>query len=470
MKRRTLLTASAAGALAGALSATTAHAAPRAFTSTAADDPVRRIARTLDSDPPQLSRGDGWVHARLTLPDAPVPLGIDVAADTRRPPTGIAYLLPGGGLGGAVGGGAGGSRHAVHPEPTATAPSSSGHLATLQLVPPSSQCPDEARSARLSALGVLGVEEWRTVTADALMPTAFTFPDPGSFTADLVAMQCGDVQVSAMRYAPLHSRRTPRLIRRSDPELVQVGLVRHGQQGIEQARRNVLVRPGGFVVYDSSRPFHAFVGPDGGPNPSLVLQVPRGVLHVPQNSVDARCATVVSGAAGPGRLLRQFLRGLAEEYEGCTAHDRQLLGESVTVLVTALLAQYEPGDDGSVVPAESRARHLYLSAVRFVADHLSDPELTPDAVAHRHHVSLRYLQRVFQAEGTSVRAHIRRTRLRHCARDLADPAQARVAVGVIAHRWGFPQHAQFTRAFRNERGESPSEFRARALGLLSGRA
>ncbi|MCX5204513.1 hypothetical protein OG897_24035 [Streptomyces sp. NBC_00237] len=106
MDRRTLLTAGAAGALAGALSAataTTAHATPRsappaAPRATAADDPVRRVAHALDSDPPQVSYGDGWAHARLTLHDAPVPLGIDVVADTLRPPRGIAYLLPGGGL------------------------------------------------------------------------------------------------------------------------------------------------------------------------------------------------------------------------------------------------------------------------------------------------------------------------------------------------------------------------------------
>ncbi|CAM5575831.1 hypothetical protein GCM10010329_71660 [Streptomyces spiroverticillatus] len=92
MDRRTLLTAGTAAALASTLPAATAHAAPTA------PDPLPRIARTLDATPSHLSHGDGWTHVRLTLPDAPVPLGVDVLADTRRPPQGIAYLLPGGGL------------------------------------------------------------------------------------------------------------------------------------------------------------------------------------------------------------------------------------------------------------------------------------------------------------------------------------------------------------------------------------
>ncbi|MFJ2741037.1 hypothetical protein ACIO3O_15330 [Streptomyces sp. NPDC087440] len=92
MDRRTLLAAAAAGALAGTLPTSTAHAAPTT------PDPLPRIAHTLGASLARTVHGDGWTHLRLTLPDAPVPLGVDVLADTRRPPQGIAYLLPGGGL------------------------------------------------------------------------------------------------------------------------------------------------------------------------------------------------------------------------------------------------------------------------------------------------------------------------------------------------------------------------------------
>lgn len=61
--------------------------------------PTHRIRESLGSPTTSTTQhGDGWTHTRLTLHDAPVPLGIDVLADTRRTPTGITYLLPGGGL------------------------------------------------------------------------------------------------------------------------------------------------------------------------------------------------------------------------------------------------------------------------------------------------------------------------------------------------------------------------------------
>ncbi|MGW6706993.1 hypothetical protein ACWGDE_19175 [Streptomyces sp. NPDC054956] len=57
------------------------------------------IERTLGTGTAAYLPGDGWI--RLTLPvddGGPAPVTVDVVADTRRAPRGIAYLLPGGGL------------------------------------------------------------------------------------------------------------------------------------------------------------------------------------------------------------------------------------------------------------------------------------------------------------------------------------------------------------------------------------
>ncbi|MFD9633326.1 hypothetical protein [Streptomyces violascens] len=61
-------------------------------------DAARRIAEVLGGRDTRVEHGDGWAHTRFTAGGQGVPLGVDVVADTRRPPTGIAFLLPGGGL------------------------------------------------------------------------------------------------------------------------------------------------------------------------------------------------------------------------------------------------------------------------------------------------------------------------------------------------------------------------------------
>ncbi|WP_157869187.1 helix-turn-helix domain-containing protein, partial [Streptomyces atriruber] len=83
--------------------------------------------------------------------------------------------------------------------------------------------------------------------------------------------------------------------------------------------------------------------------------------------------------------------------------------------------------------------------------------------AAAHHISTRYLHRLFQDQGLTVSSWIRRLRLERCRRALANPTLAAVPVGAIAARWGFAQPAVFTRAFRAAYGLTPSEVRARTL-------
>ncbi|MFJ9340808.1 hypothetical protein ACIRP0_16150 [Streptomyces sp. NPDC101733] len=60
---------------------------------------LTRVERALGTGTAAYLPGDGWIRLTLPLVDAGgAPLTVDVLADAERPPRGIAYLLPGGGL------------------------------------------------------------------------------------------------------------------------------------------------------------------------------------------------------------------------------------------------------------------------------------------------------------------------------------------------------------------------------------
>ncbi|MCB5169291.1 hypothetical protein LG634_31335 [Streptomyces bambusae] len=60
---------------------------------------VPRLAEALGTAPVAVERGDGWIRAVFALPwGGPVPLTLDVVADTARLPRSLVYVLPGGGL------------------------------------------------------------------------------------------------------------------------------------------------------------------------------------------------------------------------------------------------------------------------------------------------------------------------------------------------------------------------------------
>jgi AraC-like DNA-binding protein len=126
-------------------------------------------------------------------------------------------------------------------------------------------------------------------------------------------------------------------------------------------------------------------------------------------------------------------------------------------LVTTAVA--ERADQAELLPVESRERTLLLRIHAFIEEHLGETELSPGIVAAAHHVSLRYLHRLFEAQDTTVAGWIRRRRLERCRRDLADPAFRAVPVAAVAARWGLPDSAHFSRLFRRTYGLPPAEYR-----------
>ncbi|MFE2490097.1 hypothetical protein ACFXGR_44060 [Streptomyces mirabilis] len=100
-------------------------------------------------------------------------------------------------------------------------------------------------------------EWWREVTSRTLMPTEFTSDHADDFRASVRALEFGAVQVSVASYPSLRSRRTPALIRRSDPELYHLALTLSGGQSISRCRRDALVGAGDLLLYDSSHPVDA---------------------------------------------------------------------------------------------------------------------------------------------------------------------------------------------------------------------
>ncbi len=304
---------------------------------------------------------------------------------------------------------------------------------------------------------------WLETTTQALMTTKVTFLEPTRpIDARLTAMQLGDAQLTAMSYPPLVVRRTKAMIRQSDPEQYQLGLTRTGRTGIDQARTSNLLTPGNFFLYDTSKPFTTTIHGGQAGGEALFLLIPKQLLPLPERLVARLLAVPLDGTAGIGRVLAQFMVTVADEYARCVPLDTTRLGNTIVDLVSAVLAHHLSDDLAG--PAQSPPSVLFLRVTAFVDQHLRTPELGPSMIASAHHISLRYLHRVFQRNGTTVGAYIKARRLDRCRRDLADPALNHLTIHTIGARWGFPNPAEFSRTFRATLGIPPSEYRAMTTG------
>ena len=73
-------------------------------------------------------------------------------------------------------------------------------------------------------------------------------------------------------------------------------------------------------------------------------------------------------------------------------------------------------------------------------------------------VTERYAYLILSRSGITLADWLRTQRLAGAARDLANTTHPQ-AIGAIAYSWGFPDQANFTRAFRRVYGTSPREYR-----------
>lgn len=291
-------------------------------------------------------------------------------------------------------------------------------------------------------------------------------PCPDLFTARVRAVQMGTVEVSELTAAHATVARTPTLIRASDPDVYALITPLTGQARLTQAGRDIELRPGWMALRSSGRPFEVRLPAHQGSTRLIRAQVPRNLLAQQRPRLDRLLAEPIPGTGGMGHLFTQFLSSLAAEPTGeggkgseYRPGDLPQLGNLTLDMFDAVL--------GHVLDPEQRVlpgQHALLGQVMaHIREHLGDPDLAPHTVASAHHISTSYLHRLFASRDLTVAATIRTQRLERARRDLLDHRLIDLPIHRVAARWGFRDHATFTRAFRARYGVPPRMLR---LGLV----
>jgi AraC-like DNA-binding protein len=256
--------------------------------------------------------------------------------------------------------------------------------------------------------------------------------------------------VALATVVPHATHRTPKLIRQADPEVFEVGCTVRGGGTVAQDGRRTDLGFGDLVLLDTSRPYQVTHAPHIPMSQVLLLHFSRSLLPLPSKDLRRLTAVRIAGDTGIGALSSQFLLHLARRMpELSPSETAQLSTLTIEVLTTALAHAL---DTVSVVPPNTRHRALMAQIHAFIRSNLGDAQLAPDAIAAAHHISVRYLHKLFQQDGHTVAGYIRERRLERCQRDLADPRLAIRPIQAIAARWGFSSPGLFSQAFRSAYG------------------
>jgi AraC-like DNA-binding protein len=284
-------------------------------------------------------------------------------------------------------------------------------------------------------------------------------PEPDvNFGAKIISGNLGPVQVTDLTGAPGEVHRTPRLIRRCDSGTVQVYVQSGGYVLANQLGRRAHLKPGDLCLCDPSHPFHCYHS-DGH---TICLNFPRRLLPLGADDVKTLTAVKVPAQRGTPALASALIRSLPNHLDDVDEAEGIRLSVAVLDLITAAFTSFL--DRGDVMPHDMRKRAARTQIRAFIDAHLDDPALSPTMVAHAHYMSLRSLHKLFEGAGQTIGGFIRTQRLERCRRDLLEPAYRDRPVSAIAARWGMPNPAHFSRAFRAAYGMPPAEYRVMGSG------
>jgi AraC-like DNA-binding protein len=307
--------------------------------------------------------------------------------------------------------------------------------------------------------GVERLDYWRDVANQAIVPME---PLPGAaeqtlgdFRASITVDRLAAARVATISASGHQVRRTPRLVAAHDEEVYSVLLLASGEVRVAQQERQALLGAGDVVLLDSSDCYELH---SEGRHLVESVTFPRAMLPLARKQVARLTGTQLSTRGGAGALLRSFMRPLGEQTHGGQISAEvsfRVLNTMVDLTETLLLERLGQREGLTDAPRQV----LLLAVKRDIESRLGTAGLRPGEIAARHHVSLRYLYRLFEAEGVTVAEYVRRRRLARCLRDLRDPALADLPVAAVGARWGLGDAAHFNRAFKAMYAVTPGDYR-----------
>jgi len=221
-----------------------------------------------------------------------------------------------------------------------------------------------------------------------------------------------------------------------------------GATHIQQSGREATVEPGDICLLDEASNFK-IVAQEWGR--ICFLRLPRAQALGRHPLLERLFAQTLLSTDPGTRLLADLLLRLGTDAPLLSDAQRQAaLGGAIQMLGLAILPE-----DRSI-----SANWRISRALDFIEQHLTQQNLSPEAVARDQRISRRRLDEILHQQiGRSISRHIWNRRLERAAEDLRNPKGSRQPIAQIAFANGFESAAHFTRAFKNRYLVTPGQWR-----------
>ena len=232
---------------------------------------------------------------------------------------------------------------------------------------------------------------------------------------------------------------------------VQIG----GTTIVNQAGRTAHLRPGDMVLYDSRLPHHG-CGRGGTEVRGLLLRIPRRefIHRIPYlkeiTTVPLDPRNIMT------RLAFDMVLSLNSQLKAGDTGTSTTVTNAILDTITAAVSSSFRNRDGQFSSSSSALLHRVKSYIDY---HLLNHDLNPEQVASAHCVTVRYLNKLFAKENTSITRWICKRRLEKCTELLSCSRNINRNTDTIAYQCGFSSLPYFYRRFKQYYGCTPREYK-----------
>lgn len=276
----------------------------------------------------------------------------------------------------------------------------------------------------------------------------------GPLHFEIAARAVPDLVVSTLAFSAIRAERT-RALTADGNDSYLLSWLRTPENTIVHRAREVMQGAGQGTLLSMADPFAvATTGVARGTS----VSVPRKVLAAMVPGLEDGLGVLVHNSEAL-RLLQDYVAVL-DQHQMRSPELRRLAVTHVHDLMALALGASR---DAAEIASGRGLRAARLHAIKTdIRASLGEQDLNLGAVAARHGVSLRYVQALFEGDGSTFSQFVVGERLARAHRLLGDPRQAALSISSIAYASGFSDLSYFNRAFRRRYGATPSDIRAAA--------
>ena len=298
------------------------------------------------------------------------------------------------------------------------------------------------------------LDAWREICSRTIQNMAIELLSTGRLHIKATMRQMPGLALAAGRSSPLIFQRRREFIDHDDVVFVW-GRTSSYQAG--QFGRTLDMDRGQAVVLAGADPAFLRVPRLGD---YVSLRVPVHCLSPLISDLDAAYGRPIPAGRPALQLLARYL-GILQETG--TFAVPELRRQAVAHIHDLLALAVGATRDAAEIAKSRGVRAARLHAIKEdIANRLDQPDLSVATTAARQRVKPRYVQRLFESEGTTFTDYVLARRLAFAHRLLSDPLRAGAKISAIALDAGFGDLSYFNRTFRRCYGVTPSELRAGA--------